>query len=430
MKTYLDTADRFGDLSRLRYAAVTKDDPHDSLKLESLLLQHWDAVATNPRDKIYAIFRLASDGNEYFRLTSDGDEDRLDVDYEMPVQELFTSIVKRTIELSGKLSIILPRRGPGRPEHNLPSWCPDWSSSQPASKLGNWQDVYPFQVSPDSLGYHAAGLGLTAQVRYVRYGPTRLSLVAKGFVLDDVHRISQHDPQPKVSKSRSKPPSSFWSFMDCFGFTRRQAHPPPERKLELWYTLLRKSLRFTFSENRYNRTIPHGSSSFRRFTREQHSNFFWILHRATNILSHEVPARNRSPSTRDFLSRWIYHRDVPEKLKYSDHFSKEMTGELRAVCGDMGKIRINENYTNFFVTKSGALGLGPTEMLKDDRVVVLAGCEVPVVLRWVRERERGRGSYRLIGQCYVVGAMHGEWAEKQRLRVGEDLDDWADFEIC
>lgn len=105
-----------------------------------------------------------------------------------------------------------------------------------------------------------------------------------------------------------------------------------------------------------------------------------------------------------------------------------MTEDLSGVVGDMGKIRINENYTNFFVTKSGALGLGPTEMLKDDRVVILAGCEVPVVLRW--ERERGRGAYRLIGQCYVVGAMHGELAERQRERVGDDLDDWADFEIC
>jgi len=90
---------------------------------------------------------------------------------------------------------------------------------------------------------------------------------------------------------------------------------------------------------------------------------------------------------------------------------------------DMGRLKINEHYSNFFVTREGHLGLGPTEMLKNDRVVVLFGCDVPVVLR------REGSSYRLIGQCYVVGAMHGEMALAQRRRFGVDADRYPDFEI-
>jgi len=217
MKTYLISADvdRFGHLSVLRYAALTMNFSNISLTLESLLLQHWDAVAMDPRDKIFAIIRLASNGHDYFPLTSGGDQNKMEVDYKMSVLELFTYIARRTIELTDKLSIILPRRGPGRPKHKLPSWCTDWSSSEPASKLGNWHDVHPFQVYEKSRSYYTSGLDSKAQVRY---GGTRRSLIAKGFVLDDVSTISQYDTQPEAPKPKQHS-SSFWSFMDCFGFT-------------------------------------------------------------------------------------------------------------------------------------------------------------------------------------------------------------------
>lgn len=94
----------------------------------------------------------------------------------------------------------------------------------------------------------------------------------------------------------------------------------------------------------------------------------------------------------------------------------------------MEGIQINENYITFFVTQDGHLGLGPVEMLRSDRIVVLFGCDMPVVLRWTTKE--GSGYWRLIGQCYVVGAMHGELADRrrQRQRRRRDIvDEW--FEI-
>lgn len=151
--------------------------------------------------KIFAIFRLASDGDEYDII----------VNYNMTVLKLFTDVVRTSIELSGKLSIILPRR-PASEGHNLPSWCPDWSSCKPASKLGNWQDVHPFQVSPDSSSYCAAGKSV-ADVQF----PGR-SLVARGFLLDSVRGTSRHAYHPVVveRKGRSHSPSLFCSLLDCF----------------------------------------------------------------------------------------------------------------------------------------------------------------------------------------------------------------------
>lgn len=95
-----------------------------------------------------------------------------------------------------------------------------------------------------------------------------------------------------------------------------------------------------------------------------------------------------------------------------------MTSGLRRVAKDMGKVQINENYTIFSLTKEGFMGLGPMGTEREDRVVLLLGCDVPVVLRW-----EGR-LWRLLGQCYVVGAMHGELLPGLRRRVQDD------FEIC
>ncbi|KAE8447489.1 hypothetical protein EG329_010762 [Mollisiaceae sp. DMI_Dod_QoI] len=403
MRTCLTSADRFIDLSRLRHAGYAMDENYNNLTLENLLLQHWDAVATNPRDKIFAIFRLASDGDEY----------DIDVDYQTTVQELFSEVVKSTIRLTGKLSIILPRR-PGNPEHNLPSWCPDWSSSEPASKLGNWQDVYPFQVARGSREY-CAGLDSIASVRF---GATRRSLVAKGFVLDVVRRTSHRPRQPVVPEPKR---NCILSLLSRFSATERYSnHPRPAEKFENWYSVLRRTLRANFRRAVTYGTIREGNSSFRKFCRKQHENFFWVLHRATNILSHELPHENRFPDTRDYLERWKRHGKTP---KDPGDILETMTDNLRSVCTDMGREEINEHYTNFFVTKEAHLGLGPTEMLMNDQVVVLFGSDVPVVLRWEGS------SYRLIGQCYVVGAMHGEMALAQRRRFGVDVDRYPDFEI-
>jgi hypothetical protein len=56
-----------------------------------------------------------------------------------------------------------------------------------------------------------------------------------------------------------------------------------------------------------------------------------------------------------------------------------------------------------FITSRGYLGLGPVAMLPGDRVVVLFGAELPLILR--RDNE---GYYQVIGEAYVHGVMDGE----------------------
>jgi hypothetical protein len=60
-----------------------------------------------------------------------------------------------------------------------------------------------------------------------------------------------------------------------------------------------------------------------------------------------------------------------------------------------------------FTTSGGYLGIGSSTIEPGDKVVVLLGCKVPVVLRPLDQ-----GGYKLIGDSYVDGMMYGEMMMK------------------
>ena len=70
-----------------------------------------------------------------------------------------------------------------------------------------------------------------------------------------------------------------------------------------------------------------------------------------------------------------------------------------------------------FRTESGLLGMGPVGYFGTrigDQIMVLRGGRVPFVLRPVRKGSPflGIGTHRLIGDCYVYGAMEKQFDEK------------------
>lgn len=82
-----------------------------------------------------------------------------------------------------------------------------------------------------------------------------------------------------------------------------------------------------------------------------------------------------------------------------------------------------QHFTNrsFFVTKEGHIGLGPAATQKDDKVCLLAGGQVPFVLRKKNEENE---RYQVIGECYVHDLMdgsHWEGLEKDSSRDAEKV---------
>jgi hypothetical protein len=74
-----------------------------------------------------------------------------------------------------------------------------------------------------------------------------------------------------------------------------------------------------------------------------------------------------------------------------------------------------------FLTLNGFLGLGPDSLLEGDRLCILAGGDLPLLLRPVGEsrgnpevdhsRKENDVRFSLVGECYVEGLMKGEAVE-------------------
>lgn len=57
----------------------------------------------------------------------------------------------------------------------------------------------------------------------------------------------------------------------------------------------------------------------------------------------------------------------------------------------------------FFEAANGHIGLAPKSTRPGDEICVILGCQTPLILR-----SDGRGTRRIVGQCYVHGVMEGE----------------------
>lgn len=90
----------------------------------------------------------------------------------------------------------------------------------------------------------------------------------------------------------------------------------------------------------------------------------------------------------------IYPHDY---LKSSDGSSYRAT--MRRWCSNR----------RFFVTAGkGYFGLGPISTEAGDAIYLLEGSAVPFILK-----KNTDGTYRIVGECYLQGIMHGEALEKE-----------------
>jgi len=80
----------------------------------------------------------------------------------------------------------------------------------------------------------------------------------------------------------------------------------------------------------------------------------------------------------------------------------------RAAFYEAGKLDLITRATNVLAwrrlvcTAKGKIGLAPANAQQNDRVVMLQGCNVPLVLR------KQEDMWKLIGECYIHGIMRDE----------------------
>lgn len=126
-----------------------------------ILYRSRGAKASDPRDKVYSLFRLIAE------------DPRLQPDYSRSAHDLYKDVVRAMIDHSGTLEILCHHNVGNTGLPDMPSWCPDWTTMR-------------------------GGRYLLQQKRYSAGGRTRAhatfhddTLTVKGRALDQIELISK-----------------------------------------------------------------------------------------------------------------------------------------------------------------------------------------------------------------------------------------------
>lgn len=153
-------------------------------------------------------------------------------------------------------------------------------------------------------------------------------------------------------------------------------------------------------------SLPSHSSGFsdRDMTSAFEAPPSFTLERTISVEEHTAKARKRPR----LFSEHMYTE--PNMLRSLRNWQRQRQGG--EVFTDLleSLIGMLENQ-NFFVTKSGYIGIGPPDTQAGDQVWIFNGGNVPFVMREVGNVTAGPLQLNLIGDAYVHGIMDGEIVE-------------------
>lgn len=317
-----------------------------------------DARATEPRDKVYGMFGICRP-----------DDTKVRVDYsdKYHVTQLYQDILEQHITNNGDLGQIL--RSVDHDSVELPSWVPDWRMPRRTTALGSSHVSYQADE-----GFKSRFLKGAAPAKVDCRNPTWKELQVAGVLFDTLETLSGVFEDPHLS-----PTAENETLKVMLEFvTNLKKYPSPNTDFSaFWQTLV---------AGRDESRMLKCPDSFAEI-------FSYILDLTTgkkgSISGQTYTRRQSLPKGRGGLDE--------DKLRSRKPRSAGNT--FRQVRTAMINATKNRRLGG---TASGYIGLFPEVSKAGDRVFVLNGCHVPVVLR-----PRGDNKFKFVGECYVHGIMGG-----------------------
>jgi hypothetical protein len=339
---------------------------------EALVSKFRDFAATDPRDVVYALLPLASDGPMSMPGAAQGPH-VLMPDYKLPTAQAYAQFVKHCAASTGFLDVICRAWAllPSRPitdddEMSLPSWTRvvDYSAlTGPESSKGG--TLSSLVGEPGSRVYNASR-GMRARCR---------------FATKRMKRAIMH--------ASATSPSAF-----C--------------RISLLYAEGIKLCRIQSCSDVIGDSIS--AAALRMAGWEEGSGS--ISDRTWRTLVADRDEQGRHPPFW-FRSACSYLLKQGRTVSGEELVVSELAGDSvpSTVVEYLRRIREVVRGRTFFVgDKTGRQGpisgLGPSGMKDGDVLCVLYGCSVPVVVR--RHGDASGKYYKFIGECYVHGYMDGE----------------------
>ncbi|TKA64802.1 hypothetical protein B0A55_10109 [Friedmanniomyces simplex] len=285
-----------------------------------------------------------------------------------------------------------------RKQKDLPSWCPDYSVSEFHPPLGDmlvdWYDALP------------------SRRKFCSADVDTQTLILEGLYVENITRLG-----PSVHKI------SVQELLEFCLTLHITYHNGQDRTEAVWRTSI----------------ADHFSNACPAPTEMTATCFTdWLLYSVANCIHGNNDGQDLPPY--EEWSEWScfdeLHESSPTAAKnvpstavlaaYTERMrtmlvtSKGSAPEARQLQGGhdfYGSAVLWAGNRTLFVTASGSIGLAPPSSKDGDQVWFVSGAKVPFILRPV---EDGR-HYRLIGEAYVHGYMHGEVLEEMQDRGFQEI---------
>ncbi|KAI4934609.1 hypothetical protein J4E85_002467 [Alternaria conjuncta] len=350
--------------------------------------------ATDPRDHLFA--KIGLSGKELIELCPP--------DYDAKAEDIWFTFLKEFIKQKQDLYVVCLAGMQPRAYHALPSWLPDWGPSKPQYMLTS---LYTGKQWPffDAAG----GAAAVATISSDRIEPG-IFLRCKGVVIDTVDGVAGDpwwtDRPTSLRQSRCKK-NAYGTQIAAFealvrtvtANTNRMGAwgaPPPVFKIvfaKRWHELRDTTTPYEADES-LDRPLPFymRASGFERAWRSMRNLKLDGVELHGHVEAGLVDAQNKAQASSS-------REGSGEREEFDFSVSAPFHPLWTALEHSAGQVC----YERFvYTTEGGYLGVGSSTVEPGDKVAVLLGCKVPVVLRPL---EKG---YQLIGETYVDGIMYGE----------------------
>ena len=338
--------------------------------------------ASTPNDKIYGLLAIAKDGQDLITHP----------DYELSAEEIYMTVTAAIIVASADLDIVCYTKA--SPRRTLPSWVPEWTKrvnlgSMTSNNAGR-EDFY------NATGTMKGGeyLRMPHTGEFLNNG---LVLKVRGFVLDLVNGLGAVELAAVDTETvdlEETSPANVDEQQSC-GLIQ----PEPEQNRSQ-YGSERGTFRALWMNLVLGERDDHadGSKLLNSPYVVQASNGKATAANVDVFIQHWYSINKTLEIHGRALSHWfkIFTVDPTRPERGMDGLTDEEATFLEDVV-------LATLHKRLLFTHEGYIGMAPHSSSKGDKVCLLLGCRVPVVLR-----ERREGRYELVGEAYVHGVMKGE----------------------